>query len=212
MSKPKLPVFSGTEMQRLQKCIRWVKRNVALQRWQNQRVAREFSVRSPKQIIASGQTFYMGNCLDRTIVLMQALKKNNFRPKMVVEGLEHSRYGRYMHFGIELKIGGKQHFVDFASRDKVLIGQGQYVNASKMVQRISVKRFPSALFSMKANFWNATGVTPKTLGLKDFSSEANVKRMQRDNAAWRYLYVKTSSMAHDALRKLRPKKGKNIRV
>lgn len=192
MSK-EIPVFSGSEIERIKKCVKWVKKNVKLKRWPDKRVEKEWSVRTPKQVLESGQTFYMGNCLDRTTVFLEVLKKNNFSPTMVLQILNHKRYGEFLHFAVEFKAGGKTHFADFVGGDKVIIKQGEYKNHNPLIESIKVQRFPGKKFSMNKNFWESTGKNPMEHGAKNFSIKKRIEGMKKDNKVARYYGFKAVS-------------------
>lgn len=202
MPPKEIPIFKGTDIEKIQKCVRWVKKNVKLKRWKTEQIEKEFGNRTPKQIIESGNSFYMRNCLDRTVVAMEVLKRNGFQPKMLIETLQYQGQEGF-HFALELQAGKKLHTIDFITMEQVNIYQGTYKNA-RGAKRIEIFSFPSEKFSMEKNLWDAIGKTTNDFGIK-FSLKTAKKKMARDNTKRRFLAVKTHSGLRQTISKIRRK-------
>ena len=183
-----IPIFEGTEMEKLVECIKWAKRNVLLKRWKNEQIERFFSKRSPNKILESGHTVYMNNCLDRTLVLMQALKKNNLQPTMVAELLEVKGI-KAPHFAVELNLEGKPFFAHFITKGLAAVLPGNYVPykaGQRNVTSLATYRIPGKHFTMRNNFFQAVKGATAESGVARVDMRIIIEKMKRDNTLETY--------------------------
>ena len=73
-----LPVFRGSETQRVSKIIDWLFKNIKPRRWGAQEFEAKFFHRSPEQIIREGHVCYMLPCFDLGAVAAELLLANGF--------------------------------------------------------------------------------------------------------------------------------------
>ena len=203
-----IPLFSGTEMEKVEQCIKWVKRNIQSTRWSDEKIERYLSKRTPKQIIDSGQVFYLRSCLDRTLVLIETLKRNGFQPTMVAELFELKGV-KAPHFAIELNVEKQAYCAQFFNPDMATISPGKYKGfrlLKKQVKSIATHRIPGKNFSKDKTIFEAIKGTTAEKDAKYVSVKALIKKMKKENSLRRFMRFRMLSAAASI-----PKLGRKTR-
>ncbi len=130
--------------------IRWVQRNIHLERWTPDDFHRKYWRRTPEQVVQSGETNFLGPCMDLTIVMLDRLKKKGYNPELLVQELinEHSLQPS-LHFAIEVPINGKIHTIDFYAQKRAVFYEGNFNPRRTHTTpfHLNVQRFPSDGFT-----------------------------------------------------------------
>ena len=198
-----IPVFRGTETERLEQAIKWVKRKVRLRRWTNQEIGKFFSKRTPREILDSGHAFYMNSCLDRTLVLMETLKANDFKPKMVSELLSVKGIN-VPHFALEMKIEGKTVCAQFIENGLAAISDGYkpFKAGVPGVRSIEIFRDSCENFSIDKNYFQALSKTRTGKNFSRVNMDAIIEKMKMDNTLRKHSNFKAKA-ASARFRKIR---------
>ncbi|MFH0714910.1 MAG: hypothetical protein V1847_03545 [Candidatus Diapherotrites archaeon] len=151
-----IPRFRGTELQKAKRCIEWTWAWLQKVDWPAEKVQEKLFKQTPAELIESRQVFYMNPCGPQTIVCVQALKANGFKPTVVVDLLKmHNAINP--HFAIEFSVQGKPYFAEFKTSG-VNFGKGKYskpwIKGAVSLERL---RFSGEKFGMRKTISQACG-------------------------------------------------------
>lgn len=125
--------------------VDWINNNLRFARWNNDFLEKNFGQRSAKDIIESGNVFYMGPCLDFSLITLQRLKPLVEKTDLIVEYLFSKTYGiNALHFVSGYEFNGKEFYIDFLSGKKVIFGNGKYVSSMPEGKTITIQKFPGS--------------------------------------------------------------------
>jgi hypothetical protein len=126
---------------------RWCHTRINYENWTPEEYKRAFGSRTPREIVDSGKTGFVGSCLDMTIVANAALMDAGFKTTIVVdETMEHEHNLVRPHFAVEFDIGGEPFHLDFHNMRKTFFSRGRYTQNKKQgVKSLHVHRFGGKL-------------------------------------------------------------------
>ncbi|MEM4230382.1 MAG: hypothetical protein QXF25_00695 [Candidatus Pacearchaeota archaeon] len=123
--------------------------------WTNEQIEQKFAQRSALEIIGDGDTFFMGPCLDFSLVAYEIMQREGIKPVLVVESLFQEGYQiPRLHFALEFWYAGELYFLDFNNTNKVILGKGNYRNLRDGIKSASITRIKSRLQPDKSLFEN----------------------------------------------------------
>lgn len=110
--------------------------------WEPGEYERNFGHRTARQILDSGCTGVVGNCLDKTMVVNALLLDEGFNTTMVSEEVWSEEFSRpRMHFAVEFGLEGRKHHINFVRGNNVVLGEGPYSGTvNQGYKSLSIKR------------------------------------------------------------------------
>jgi len=131
-----LPIFSGSELQKVQQAIDWYYAHTDPVKVSPEQFEREFFSRSPEQILRERHVDYQAPCPSFTGLVGQVLLKSGLEPKIVVEKHLNEKGKKVVHFFLEIEIGGKLMCMD-AGRNGIFL---ENANPTKKKERKVIAR------------------------------------------------------------------------
>jgi hypothetical protein len=100
---------------------------VERRQWTDFEIREILGRRPPDKVLRDGNTCYMNPCVDLTLIALNRLAERGQNPILVVEEVKGGNYSfNRMHVAIELPNHGSPWYIDFASRNRVILGRGEY--------------------------------------------------------------------------------------
>ncbi len=173
-----LPVFAGTERQKVSKIIDWLFKNIKTKKWTREEFEKKLFSRTPEQVISEGHVCYMFPCVDLCAVASELLLANGFKPTIVLDrNVMKGESG--FHMAVEFLLCGKPVHLRIRRHDITIVG-GFFRQTEKrpvvLKAQVSHSVFSQSYFSL-FGVKNFTALE-KLLGTEKFLlTERNLERM-----------------------------------
>jgi hypothetical protein len=189
-----LEIFEGDLESRMGKLVSWINARVKRKQWSNEEIAAKFAKRDAKKILTDGDTGFMNSCSDLTLVAWALLKKNGFKPTLVVEKLKQKKYNFiHMHFALEFLDGNNLYFIEFVAKNQVLLRKGEYLRQKGEIETLKIQKVENDI-RLDQNMQSV--LEEAQFDLSDFHLEDVVTQLQKDNIPQTYTnYI--SRLSHD---------------
>ncbi len=177
------PVLRGTLEQKVETLVDWIDEHVSRTRWSDEKIDDNFGRRSTRQILSDGEACYMNPCADLTLVAYAIMRRNGINPTMIVEELAPGDYPFVrLHFGLEFSYDNRNYFLDFIQLNKVLLGDGEFVNHKKDIVATKLSRISSDITIDD----NPINIVLREAKPKDFDLNSQLERLKKDNTPQTY--------------------------
>lgn len=136
-----LEIFEGNFLEKMQKVINWINEKVHRDYWDNNEIEKKFTKRTAREILTEGNTGYMNPCNDLTLATYAILKKNGFKPSLVVVKLQLGNSGFIsFHFALNFLDDQDNPFsLDFKTKDQVILEKGEYAYKREGMRALATK-------------------------------------------------------------------------
>jgi hypothetical protein len=141
---PPMTIGQGTrEKAVVENIALWCVKNIKLANWSAGEYEKNFGTRTPRQIISSKESGFVGSCLDMTLAANVLLREAGLDTKLVVAEIDDKRLGlRRLHFAMEFAIEGAKHHLDFMNYSRVFFAKGPYLkHRERDTEVLSEQRF-----------------------------------------------------------------------
>jgi hypothetical protein len=164
-----------------------VKRKVHRTYWTNEEIDESFARRSANKIILDGTTCFMNPCLDLTLVSTSELLSRDIKHIFVIEEHLPTKYFPFnrLHFALEFEFNNKKYFINYKKCNEVHIYEGTY-NGREDIPMAQIIRIPGKKINPNKSINENLGYdTLENLikdKFKDYSLQANLNRLKKDNS------------------------------
>ena len=180
-----LEIFEGDLESRMGKLVSWIDARVKMKHWSNEEIVAKFTKRDAKTILIDGDIGFMNSCSDLTLVALALLKKNGFKPILVVEKLKQKKYDFVrMHFVLEFFDKDVLYFLEFIQGNQVLLRKGEYpARHNEEIETLKIQRIENNI-RFDQNMQSV--LEEAKFDLSDFHLEKVVAQLQKDNTPETY--------------------------
>lgn len=188
-----LEIFDGNLESKMNSLVLWIDKRIKRRDWSNEEIAEKFVKRNAKQILKDGDTGFMNPCSDFTLVAWALLKKNGFNPALVVEKLKQKKYSFVsIHFAIEFSDNNVPYFLEFISKNQVLLRKGKYTHQKEGIESLQTKRIEGDIRLDQ----NIQSVLEGQFDISDVKLEDIIAQLQKDNIPQTYANY-LAKLSHD---------------
>ncbi|MDP9249056.1 MAG: hypothetical protein M3M85_00900 [bacterium] len=178
-----LEIFEGDMESKMNQLVSWIDKRVKRKQWNNEEIAKKFARRNTKEILKDGDTGFMNSCNDLTLVAYALLKKNGFKPALVVQKIRPKKYSFvHMHFALEFSEKDNQYTLEFAQKGQVLLTRGEYIPHREDIETLQIQKVDTDI----ALDQNMESVLGGKIDLSDLDLEQIIAQLQKDNVPQAY--------------------------
>jgi len=179
-----LEVFEGDLESRIKALAFWIDHKVKRKQWSNEEIAKKFAKRSTREILTDGDTGFMNPCSDFMLVAWALLKKNGLKPILIAEKIKPKKYNFiHMHFVIEFFNKDILYFLDFTTKNQVVLRKGEYKNQREGIETLQTVKITNDI-SFDQNMQSV--LENNKFDFSGFKLEDIVAQLQKDNTPQTY--------------------------
>ena len=153
-------------------------------RRENEKIQSEVGRRTISEILTSGETFYMGACIDTTLTFLQKLKEHIPAEKLEIgcELLEQNKIGNLtFHLFLIDKSTNPQRVIDFIGKNFISIYEGDYQNPQEWKKITQLEKFSISGEKIKESDSFLTIAEKMGIHLPPERFQAYLAKLQDDN-------------------------------